>query len=108
MKGGFVELKQEHLSIIDRGGALLAMAATFFAWNALSVGRAEALAEAPPRPVIAIESVAVVDVMRGEIVGPLTVLIVDGRIAAVGEPGAVDIPPAVSYTHLTLPTICSV
>ena len=87
-------MKQEHLSIIDRGGALLAMAATFFAWNALSVGRAEALAEAPPRPVIAIESVAVVDVMRGEIVGPLTVLIVDGRIAAIGEPGAVALPPA--------------
>lgn len=33
-----------------------------------------------------------VDVVRGEVVGSRTVTIGDGRIAAVGEPGAVDIP----------------
>ncbi len=42
---------------------------------------------------IAIESVAVVDVMRGEVVSPRMVLIVDGRIAAIEEPGAAAIPP---------------
>jgi imidazolonepropionase-like amidohydrolase len=38
--------------------------------------------------------VAVVDVIRGEIVAPRTVVIVDGRIAAAGEPEAITIPPA--------------
>ncbi|MEY2563800.1 MAG: hypothetical protein QOH88_1993 [Verrucomicrobiota bacterium] len=33
-----------------------------------------------------------VDVVRGEIVNPRTVLIVNGFIAAIGEPGAIDIP----------------
>lgn len=49
--------------------------------------------EAPKRPSIAIERVAVVDVMRGEVVNPRTVLVVDGHIAAIGEPDAVTIPP---------------
>ncbi len=46
------------------------------------------------RPIIAIENVAVVDVVRGEIVKPRTVLIDNGRIAAIGEPDAIDIPSA--------------
>ena len=46
------------------------------------------------RPLIAIENVAVVDVVRGEIVQPRTVLIDHGRIAAIGEPDAIDIPSA--------------
>src|ERR1700704_2681249 len=50
--------------------------------------------EPSPRPSIAIENVAVVDVVRGEILNPRTVLIVDGRITAVGEPDAITIPPA--------------
>ena len=54
--------------------------------------KAEDAAEIPKRPSIAIENVAVVDVVGGEIVGPQTVLIVDGRIAAMGEPDAVNIP----------------
>lgn len=48
--------------------------------------------ERPNRPSIAIENVAVVDVVRGEIVEPRTVLIVEGRVAAMGEPDAVSIP----------------
>ena len=35
-----------------------------------------------------------VDVVRGEIVNPRTVLIVDGRIAAIGEPDTISIPSA--------------
>ncbi len=41
-----------------------------------------------------IESVAVVDVVRGETAGPRTVLIVDGLIAAIGKPEAIALPPA--------------
>lgn len=47
----------------------------------------------PKRPSIAIENVAVVDVGRGEIVESRTVLVVDGKIAAIGEPEAVTVPP---------------
>lgn len=46
------------------------------------------------RPIIAIESVAVVDVVRSKLISPRTVLIVDGRIAAIEEPGTATIPPA--------------
>jgi imidazolonepropionase-like amidohydrolase len=49
-----------------------------------------AIAEAPP---LAIERVAVVDVVRGNLVPERTVLIAHGRFAAVGTPGAVAIPP---------------
>jgi imidazolonepropionase-like amidohydrolase len=61
-----------------------------------SPGAARALDSVKPsnRPSIAIESVAVVDVVRGEILNPRTVLIVDGRIAAIGEPEAITIPAA--------------
>lgn len=45
------------------------------------------------RPNIAIENVAVVDVVRGEIAEPRTVVIVDGRISAVGKADTVAIPP---------------
>jgi Amidohydrolase family len=48
----------------------------------------------PDRPSIAIESVSLVDVERGEILNPRMVLIVDGRIAAIGEPDAISIPTA--------------
>jgi imidazolonepropionase-like amidohydrolase len=44
------------------------------------------------RPIIAIEGVAVVDVARGQIVNPQTVLIVNGIIAAMGKPNTIDIP----------------
>jgi hypothetical protein len=67
--------------------------ATFASWSSPGAARAApASLEPSGRPSIAIESVAVVDVARGEIVNPRTVLIVDGRIAAVGEPDAVSIP----------------
>jgi imidazolonepropionase-like amidohydrolase len=49
-----------------------------------------AVAEAPP---LAIERVAVVDVVHGNLAPPRTVLIEHGRIAAIGNPGAVKIPP---------------
>lgn len=45
------------------------------------------------RPTIAIESVAVVDVVRGAVVGPRTVLISDEQITAIEEPGRSSIPP---------------
>lgn len=46
----------------------------------------------PKRPSIAIENAALVDVVRAEILEPRTVIIVDRRIAAMGEPEAVAIP----------------
>ena len=49
--------------------------------------------EAHKRPTIAIEGVAVVDVVRGETVGPRTVIVADGRIAAISEPDTISIPP---------------
>ncbi|HTI96598.1 MAG TPA: amidohydrolase family protein [Rudaea sp.] len=49
-----------------------------------------AIAEAPP---LAIERVAVVEVVHGNLVSPRTVLIEHGRIAAIGKPGTVTIPP---------------
>ncbi len=45
------------------------------------------------RPTIAIEDVSIVDVIRGEVESPRTILIVDGLIAAIGESGAVEFPP---------------
>jgi imidazolonepropionase-like amidohydrolase len=77
------------------GGAttLLATIATFAAWRSPHCSQAQNSIDAPKRPIIAIERVAVVDVARGEIGNPQTVLIVNGRIAAIGEPGAIDIPP---------------
>ena len=45
------------------------------------------------KPSIAIEDVAVVDIVRGKLLSPRTVVIVDGRIAAVGETDAITIPP---------------
>ena len=48
---------------------------------------------ATSRPIIAIERVTVIDVVRGKLVSPRTVLIVDGRIAAIEEPGRAAIPP---------------
>jgi imidazolonepropionase-like amidohydrolase len=69
---------------------LVAIAAAFVSCFA----RAQDSAEISKRPAIAIEHVALVDVVRGEIVSPRTVLVVDGRIAAMGEPEAITIPPA--------------
>lgn len=43
---------------------------------------------------IAIEGVAIIDVERGEIVTPRTVLVDDGRIAAIDELDTMSIPPA--------------
>lgn len=79
---------------MGRAIVLLATAATFAAWGSLHLAPAQDLVETPRRPIIAIERVAVVDVARGEIVSPRTVLIVDGRITAIGEPDTIEIPPA--------------
>lgn len=68
--------------------------AMFASWSSTGVARARDSVEPSDRLSIAMESVAVVDVVRGEILNPRTVLIVDGRIAAIGEPDAVTIPPA--------------
>jgi len=78
---------------VNRAAALLALVATFLVWGSPCLTRAHDLVHAPELPPIAIERVAVVDVERGEIVTPRTILVVDGRIAAIGEPGAVAISP---------------
>jgi imidazolonepropionase-like amidohydrolase len=68
--------------------------AAFVSWGSLGPAEARDSIKTPDRPHIAIQNVAVVDVVRGEISNPQTVLIVDGRIAAAGEPEAITIPPA--------------
>ena len=78
----------------SRLSALLAATAIFAAWGSPHLAQAQDAVEPTKRPSIAIESVVVVDVVRGETVGPRTVLIVDGRIAAIGVPGTIDIPSA--------------
>lgn len=69
------------------------MAATIALWGPPRIANAQELGKIANRPGIAIERVALVDVVRGEIGSPKTVLIVDGRIAAMGDPHAVAIPP---------------
>ena len=78
---------------VSSASALLATTAIFAAWSSSHL-RAQDSAEGPKRPIIAIENVALVDVVRGEMAKPRTVLIDNGRIAAIGEPDAIDIPPA--------------
>lgn len=68
--------------------------AIFASWGSTGSARARDPVEIPNRPSIAIESVPVVDVVRGQLLNPRTVLIVEGRIAAIGEPDAITIPPA--------------
>ena len=63
-------------------------------WGPPRLAQAHGPVKAPQRPSIAIEDVAVVDVARGEVFKPRTVLIVDGRITAIGAPGTLDIPSA--------------
>lgn len=75
---------------MGRAGALLALLAW---WGSPGFAQAQDSAGTPKRKSIAIESVAVVDVVRGEVVSPRTVLIVDGRIETIGEPAAITIPP---------------
>lgn len=86
-----VRLSQNHQSHVALVRALLALA-IFASWGSSGFAQAQGSPEIPNRPSIAIEKVAVVDVVRGEIVNPRTVLIVDGQIAAVGEPDGVSIP----------------
>jgi imidazolonepropionase-like amidohydrolase len=86
-------LNQKHQAHVARVSAMLALA-TFASWSSPGGARASDSAETSDRPAIAIERVAVVDVVRGEILNPRTVLIVDGRITAIGEPDAIAIPPA--------------
>ncbi len=47
--------------------------------------------ESPSR-MLTLENVSLVDVRRGEIVGPRTVVVVDGRIAAIGTPETIVVP----------------
>jgi imidazolonepropionase-like amidohydrolase len=74
--------------------APLAATAIFVALGARCLAQAPASVEATKSSIIAIERVAVLDVARGEMVSPRTLLIVDGRISAIGEPDAIEIPPA--------------
>jgi len=52
-----------------------------------------AAATAGERPRIAITDVSIVDVEHGRVVGPRTVLIADGRIAAIDAPSKIEAPP---------------
>ncbi len=65
-------------------GAPRALASALLLWTSA--------AAAVGRPTIAITDVSIVDVARGVIVGPRTVLIEDGRIAAIDAPSNVAIP----------------
>lgn len=80
-------------SRMGRASALLAAIAAIAAWAWPHLAPAQDPVEAPTRSIIAFERVAVVDVVRGEIVNPRTVLIANGRIAAIGKPSEMDIPP---------------
>lgn len=82
-----------HLAHVARVSAILALA-TFVSWGSPALAGTLQSVEPSDRSSIAIENVAVVDVVRGQIVQPKTVLIVDGRIAEIGEPDAITIPPA--------------
>ena len=66
--------------------------ATFASWGSPAFARTGDSVETSDRPSIAIQNVAGVDVGRGQIIEPRTVLIVDGRIMAIGEPDAITIP----------------
>jgi imidazolonepropionase-like amidohydrolase len=70
------------------------MTAALASWHSPGFALTQESVEIPKCPSVAIESVAVVDVVRGEILSPRTVLIVDGRITAIGEPAAITIPTA--------------
>ena len=50
--------------------------------------------EPPARPTLAIENVAIIDVVKGRVTGPRTVIITGGRISAVADPAKAVIPPA--------------
>ena len=51
-----------------------------------------AAAHAAERPIVAITDVAIVDVEHGRTIGPRTVLVRDGRIAAIDVPSAAAVP----------------
>jgi imidazolonepropionase-like amidohydrolase len=86
-------LNHYHLAHVARVSAILALA-TFVSWGSPAFAQAPESVRTSDRPRIAIENVAVVDVVRGEILNSRTVLIVDGRIAEIGEPDAITTPKA--------------
>src|SRR5438477_12971967 len=48
----------------------------------------------PPSPLLILENVQVIDVINGKVVGPRTVLVGDGHIAAIKEAGEIiGVPP---------------
>ncbi|MFN2474956.1 MAG: hypothetical protein ABR526_01265 [Chthoniobacterales bacterium] len=60
--------------------------------SSLLAGQAPAVSEAHPRPTMAIENTANVDVVNGCVTGARTVLINDGVVTAIGDTGGVEIP----------------
>jgi cytosine/adenosine deaminase-related metal-dependent hydrolase len=87
-------LNLKHPSRLVSAGAQFVLAVTFVFSSGrpgIAQGQQQS-AEIPKRASIAIEEAAVVDVARGEIVSPRTVLIVNGKIVAMGEPDAITIP----------------
>ena len=66
--------------------ALLAMLAAVAICQTRHLAHAQNSVEASGRPLIAIERVAIVDVVHGQTVSPRTVLVAEGRIARIEEP----------------------
>jgi len=69
-------------------------AVAWFGWILAACACASVVQAAPARerPVVAITDVSVVDVEQGRAVGPRTVLVVDGRIVAIGAQTEVHVP----------------
>jgi imidazolonepropionase-like amidohydrolase len=76
---------------LNRGRALALLAVALSSATDARCADVAAAGEAPR--VLAIESVAVVDVVRGSVVAPRTVVVIDGRITMIAEAGAIDLPP---------------
>jgi hypothetical protein len=80
-----------HRPALNRGRALALLAVALSSATDARCADVAAAGEAPR--VLAIESVAVVDVVRGSVVAPRTVVVIDGRITMIAEAGAIDLPP---------------
>jgi imidazolonepropionase-like amidohydrolase len=77
-----------------RGIHLLATLAALAAWSGSPRCRAEDSIVSASHPNLVIEHVSVVDVVNGRVAGPNTVLISNGRIAAISEPGTTAVTAA--------------
>ena len=67
---------------------ILVIAATFTSSETMVARNARS-----PSPLLILKNVQVIDVRSGKVVGPRTVLVADGRIAAIQESGEIGVPP---------------